>query len=51
VATSGSRRAILSRSVLAMISAPTIEWGPTPVAPPRPLTRSGLAFACGIPSG
>jgi len=51
VATSGSRRAILSRSVLAMISAPTIDWGPPPVAPPRPLTRSGLAFACGIPSG
>jgi competence protein ComEC len=51
VATSGSRRAILPRSVLAMINAPTIDWGPPPVAPPRPLTRSGLAFACGIPSG
>jgi len=28
-----------------------IDSGSPPPAPPRPLMRSALAFACGIPSG
>jgi competence protein ComEC len=51
VATSGSRRAVLPQAVLAMINLPTTEQGSPLATPPRPLTRSGLAFACGIPSG
>jgi len=50
VATSGARRAVLPQSVLAMLDFRASDSGARMGVPPRPLTRSGLAFACGIPS-
>jgi competence protein ComEC len=51
VASSGALRADLPPAVLAIVKVPTTQLSLLPVAPRQPLTRPGLAFACGIPSG
>jgi competence protein ComEC len=55
VASGGARRAALPAGLLATIrlSAVPVEAEEPPPAPvpTRPLTRAGVAFACGIPSG